>query len=194
LCIHNQETKDEDDFFITGESNFNKLYNQLNLDISFYKPSGKSSLQTIYPLVNKASTLILIHNTYTTLSDVQFAKQQSVINYQKLFWCLCINANKYIENYLPPVELLRANDCNIVLGTDSLASNYSLNILDEIKTIIHNFPSISTTEILKWSTLNGAKALQMDDTLGSFEKGKKPGVIYINDLIINQNSKVERIL
>ena len=35
--------------------------------------------------------------------------------------------------------------------------------------------------ILQWATINGAKALQWDDELGSFEKGKKPGVALIKN-------------
>ncbi len=37
----------------------------------------------------------------------------------------------------------------------------------------------SFTQVLQWATINGAKALQWNDELGSFEKGKKPGVILI---------------
>jgi cytosine/adenosine deaminase-related metal-dependent hydrolase len=33
--------------------------------------------------------------------------------------------------------------------------------------------------MLGWATLNGARALQMDKHLGSFEKGKKPGLVLI---------------
>jgi cytosine/adenosine deaminase-related metal-dependent hydrolase len=73
------------------------------------------------------------------------------------------------------------HDCEIVLGTDSLASNHQLSILEEIKTIQSNFPAIETATLLKWATSNGAKALQLDSMLGSFEKGKKPGVVLIND-------------
>jgi cytosine/adenosine deaminase-related metal-dependent hydrolase len=68
-----------------------------------------------------------------------------------------------------------------VLGTDSLASNWSLNILDEIKTIRQYFPAIPFKEILQWATINGAIALQMDDQIGSFKKGKKPGILLINE-------------
>jgi cytosine/adenosine deaminase-related metal-dependent hydrolase len=77
--------------------------------------------------------------------------------------------------------MLRKNDCIIVLGTDSLASNWSLNILDEIKAIRKNFPEILLQEMLQWATINGARALQMDDELGSFEKGKRPGVLLIDE-------------
>ena len=75
--------------------------------------------------------------------------------------------------------MLVRNGCNIVLGTDSLASNDQLNILEEIKTLQKNFPELKLTELLQWATANGAKALQMNKTLGSFEKGKQPGLVLI---------------
>jgi cytosine/adenosine deaminase-related metal-dependent hydrolase len=76
--------------------------------------------------------------------------------------------------------MLRKNECNIVLGTDSLASNRSLSILDEIKTLRKHFPHIPLEEMLSWATINGAKALGMDSFLGSFVKGKKPSVVHLS--------------
>jgi cytosine/adenosine deaminase-related metal-dependent hydrolase len=67
-----------------------------------------------------------------------------------------------------------------VLGTDSLASNHQLSILEEIRTIRKNFPHIKTNQLLKWATSNGARALQMDQQLGSLEVGKHPGVLIID--------------
>jgi imidazolonepropionase-like amidohydrolase len=86
---------------------------------------------------------------------------------------------------LPPLDLFRKNYCNIVLGTDSLASNWSLSILDEMKTIEKKFPQITLEEMLQWATSNGAKALGIDVQLGSFEKGKKPGVVLISEEDLN---------
>jgi aminodeoxyfutalosine deaminase len=187
--IHNQESLEEEKFFKTGKSDFEKLYQQLNIDISFFKPSGKSSLQTFLPWLKSPSSLILVHNTFTSQSDIDFI-QHPTSNIQQKFFCICPNANLYIENVLPPIELLRKNNCTIVLGTDSLASNHSLNMLDEIKTITKNFPEIPETEILQWATFNGAKALGMNDEFGSFEKGKTPGMILIEE---NMNG-VKRLL
>jgi len=65
------------------------------------------------------------------------------------------------------------------LGTDSLAANQQLSILEEMKTVQRYFPSLPTATLLQWATLNGASALQMGDALGSFEKGKKPGIVLI---------------
>ena len=93
--------------------------------------------------------------------------------------------------------MLIKNDCFIILGTDSLASNRGLNILDEMKTIQQNFPHINVSTMLQWATINGAKALQMDKNLGSFEKGKKPGVVLIENaegLKLKQNSTSKRIV
>jgi hypothetical protein len=105
--------------------------------------------------------------------------------------------NQYIEQTMPPVELLRSQKANIVIGTDSYASNWSLSVLDELKTIQHHHPEIQLSEMLSWATINGAQALQMDKHLGSFELGKKPGVVLINEVdAFNslKNARSQRIL
>ena len=184
ISIHNQETKDENSFFLTGESGFIKLFNLFSIDISFFQPSGKTSLQTYLPELDKAGRLILVHNTFTSEEDMLFVKNNQWANPPlgngSLIWCLCPNANLYIENTLPNVDMLRNNGCNIVLGTDSLASNNTLCILGEVKTLRSNFPHIPLEEMLQWATYNGAKALEMESELGSFEKGKTPGVLSFN--------------
>ena len=70
--------------------------------------------------------------------------------------------------------------CHLVLGTDSYSSNWQLNIAKEIEAIKKITPNIPLATILQWATINGAKALQWDKELGSFEKGKKPGVTSVD--------------
>ena len=197
ISVHNQETLAEDELYRTATGEFLKLYQHLNINIDFFKPYKKSSLQSYLPSLNKATKILLVHNTCTTQEDIFFSIEQIKKSTREIHWCLCPNANLYIENKLPPVELLRKNNCAVVLGTDSYASNYSLNILDEIKTLRKNFPLIELKELLTWSTINGAKALGIEDKLGSFEKGKEPGIVCI-DNISNKNisnaSAVKRIL
>lgn len=179
LTIHNQETEGENEFFISRRGEFLDLYERMNLDISFFQATGKSSIQHYLSRFLRGQSLILVHNVCTSREDLDFAGKATV----PLFWCLCPNANNYITGRLPDINLLRKENCIIVLGTDSLASNHQLSILSEIQTIRQYFPLIPTHELLGWATLNGAKALQVDDILGSFEKGKKPGVLLCeNDL------------
>jgi cytosine/adenosine deaminase-related metal-dependent hydrolase len=191
VSIHNQETPFEDEFFLNGKGDFKRMYEMMKMDNSHHQPTRKSSLQSYFEKLTKAKNVLLVHNTFTKQQDIDYIKQLQTTNYKlQTFFCLCVNANKFIEDALPPIELLRKNNCAIVLGTDSLASNWSLNILDEIKTIRKNFPQITLQDLLQWATSNGAKALEIDDQLGSFEKGKKAGVVLIDE----NNLSVKRIL
>ena len=199
VSIHNQETIFEDEFFMKGTGDFGRMYELMKIDNSHHLPTKKSSLQSYFRKLAGAQKIILVHNTFTSQADIDFVKQstafwqddRSVVNNDiqpqtpnfkpQTFFCLCVNANQYIEGAVPPVELFRKNGCSIVLGTDSLASNWSLSILDEIKTIRKHFSQIPLEEMLRWATINGAKALGFESQLGSFEKGKKPGWALISE-------------
>ena len=181
VTIHSQETADEDLFFKEGKGDFVRMFEKMKMDNSFFKPTKKGSVESYFKNLSRAKSVILVHNTFTKQADLNFINQHK--NEEQLIsFCLCPNANLYIENALPPVDLFLRNDCNIILGTDSLASNRQLNILEEIKTIHEKFPTIKTETFLKWATMNGAKALQMEDQIGSFETGKKPGVVLIENV------------
>ncbi len=196
VTIHNQETIDEDEFFLNGKGNFSKMYEMMKIDNTFYKPPGTRSLPSYFEKLTSASSVILVHNTFIKQQDIDFIKMVTPAK-QLVSFCLCPNANVYIENTLPPVNLLMNNNVNIILGTDSLASNQQLSILEEIKTISKNFPSVKTETLLTWATLNGANALQMNGELGSFEKGKQSGIVLIENVkegIINNDTTSRRLL
>lgn len=176
MTIHNQESMAEDELFLYRQGEFLDLYRNMNIDISFFQSSGKSSLQTYLSKFLPQQSLILVHNVHTTANDLLFARNTG----HTIAWCLCPNANLYITGQLPDIPLLIKENCTIVLGTDSLASNHQLSILAEMQTIRRHFPDIPVEQLLAWATLNGAKALQMDTLLGSFEKGKQPGVTLLS--------------
>src|SRR6185312_6088432 len=171
ISIHNQETSQEDLFFMEGKGDFTKMYELMKIDNSFYTAKKIRSIESYFKNLSSANSVILVHNTFTKQPDLDFIDQQKN-EHQLISFCLCPNANLYIENALPPIDLFLKNNVNIILGTDSLASNYQLNILEEIKTIVKDFPQIKTETLLKWATINGAKALQMQHAIGSLEKGK----------------------
>jgi len=193
VTIHNQETAFEDTLFTKKEGDFMRMYRMMNMDTDFFSPTGKSSLQSYFPKMASAAKQILVHNTFTSEEDVLFVNRQS----SDLSWCICINANQYIEQALPPIDLFRKHQGRLVVGTDSLASNWSLSILDELKTITRHFSHIPLAELLQWSTRNGAQALQMDDRLGSFDQGKQPGVVLLSQIEngkLTASSRIERLL
>jgi cytosine/adenosine deaminase-related metal-dependent hydrolase len=87
----------------------------------------------------------------------------------------------YIERRLPDISTFIDAKANICIGTDSLASNHGLSILSELQTINTHFPHIGWETLLRWGTMNGAKALQLQDMVGTFAEGKRPGVVHITE-------------
>lgn len=180
ISIHNQEHPAEDELYKTGGGEYLKLFKIFGLDQSPFPVTGKSSIRSVLPHFNNGQTIFLIHNTFMPEEDVTWANEYATTNGLKLVYCLCINANLYIENKVPPIDMLMKHNCQIVLGTDSYSSNWQLSISKEIEAIRKHFPHIPEETILQWATINGAKALQWEKKLGSFEKGKKPGISLIN--------------
>ena len=180
ISIHNQETEAENDLYRSNSGAIFQLYKNLQIDPSFFKATGKSSLQSYLPWLGNQQKTLLVHNTYTSGEDIQFTGSNN--GKEHTYFCICINANRYIESANPPLELLRAQHCKITIGTDSYASNRHLDVLEELKTIQQQFPKIPLSEMLAWATINGANALDMQEKLGSFEPGKQPGVVLINYL------------
>jgi 5-methylthioadenosine/S-adenosylhomocysteine deaminase len=74
---------------------------------------------------------------------------------------------------------------NVALGTYGVASNNNLNLFEEAKLagLLHKRDSpteITAQEILDMMTVNGAKALGMEDEIGSVEIGRKADLISID--------------
>jgi aminodeoxyfutalosine deaminase len=177
LSIHNQESQAENDLIQQGSGAFLEFYESLNIDIGPIEAKHKSSLQFIESQFKSNQHFIFVHNTFTQVQDI-LAMQLPKANRN---WCYCPNANMYIENCLPQIfDYLQTQNENICIGTDSLASNKQLCIVQEMLTIYKNQKQFVPEMLLQWATANGAKALQIAH-LGSFTQNKKPGIINITN-------------
>ena len=175
ICIHNQETDDENRMFEQADGELLKAMQKFAPEMDNYKASGKSSLQTYLLSYSGAERMLLVHNTFTSKEDIEFTHQIPV----EIYWCFCPNANEYIEGQQPDYDLFLNENCTI--GTDSLASNSRLSVLDELKTLSKKNASIPLTTLIKWATFNGAQFLGFNE-LGSIEKGKSPGLNLIKNI------------
>ncbi|HCQ29381.1 MAG TPA: amidohydrolase [Flavobacteriales bacterium] len=176
MSVHNQETESENEMFKAGSGELLDVLKSFGLSYDWWKPTGFNSLPSFMSRFGKCQKNILVHNTFTTQQDIEWMYKYSPENY----WCFCPNANLYIEDKLPDFSVFKPYADKCVLGTDSLASNWQLNIMDEINTILKNSTVFTLPELLQMATSNGAKALNFYN-LGSFEKGKKPGVVNISE-------------
>jgi cytosine/adenosine deaminase-related metal-dependent hydrolase len=193
ISIHNQESEDENKFYRYRLGGFLGLYEYFGIDISYFKSQARNSLQSTIPMLTNKQEILLVHNTCTNLKDIYFIKRFD----RKIHFCFCPGANLYIENRLPKVELFIDQGFNITLGTDSLASNTKLCILNEMRLLQEKFPSLSTTRLIEWATINGAKYLGIDEEKGTIEEGKTPGLNLItglDGLKITPDTKVKRLV
>ncbi|MDQ7051163.1 MAG: TRZ/ATZ family hydrolase [Enterobacterales bacterium] len=143
-----------------------------------YQRSPLESLQQLgllSPLFNA------VHMTQISQKDQQLLKQ---------FGCHvvhCPQSNMKLGSGICPVTELLQQEINLALGTDGAASNNSLDMLSEIKaaTLLAKLASgqsnqVSAYQILYAATMGGAKALGLDNTIGSLEKGKQADILALD--------------
>jgi aminodeoxyfutalosine deaminase len=174
--IHFMETEAEE-FFLRDQSGPLAASFQKSGLLPVAAERVKSHSAGVLNEITLSGNLILVHNTFVDKETIRKIKVR-----KNLYWCLCPNSNIYIENKIPPLRLLIKENCEIVIGTDSLASNSSLSILEELKTLQKHFPEVSIEDLVKWATLNGSKALGEDDKFGKIEVGMNPGLLLLQNV------------
>ncbi|PKP06302.1 MAG: amidohydrolase [Bacteroidetes bacterium HGW-Bacteroidetes-5] len=186
LSYHNQESWEEEELILKGRGPLAQQYTQRGL--STPPVTGTPSLIYFLNCVESAQKIedervLLVHNTFSDSESVEYATSRI----RNLFWAICPLSNLFIHNALPPLELLIRYNASITIGTDSLSSNSALSIADEIICIHKYFPAIPLTQILEWSSFNGARFLGIEKRFGSFEVGKRPGVVLIDNIDFQKN-------
>ena len=164
FSIHMQETEAENELFKNKNGSFYTWLTSINASPEIWKKRAKS-IDVLEELGN--NKMLLVHNTFTLQEEI-------TDNY----YCTCPRANLYIENSLPDYRIFDTD--KLCIGTDSLASNNSFSILEELL-IIQKNSNFELNTLLKIACKNGADALGFEK-FGTFEKGKIPGVNLIEDL------------
>jgi len=150
LSIHFKESEGEELLF-KGEGPLAEWYSKVGFQCDFLH--HKSPSRRIVDSIPAQRSVMLVHNCHITQEDIDTIMGHFTA---PVYWVLCPRSNRYISGKITEaVNLLRKNNLTICIGTDSLASNHSLSILEELKC----FDSIPLEELLRWATTNGAKAL-----------------------------------
>lgn len=177
LSIHNQESMAEQLLFSRGEGELFEHFSRLQLPLHDKARSAPSSLHYTTLHLPQTGSVLFVHNTVTRAEDLAFLHEQRP--QLTTAFCLCPLSNDYITGATPPVAMLHSLGEKICIGTDSLASNRTLSILDEMKKLQDIAPEIALDSVLRWATKNGAEILQLDHSYGSLETDKKPGIVQL---------------
>jgi aminodeoxyfutalosine deaminase len=191
--VHFMETGGEREFLKTHTGSIADSYRKSGL-MPDVPETVTSHAEAVLDEMTSSGNLILVHNTFSDSDTVETVKKRG-----NTYWCLCPGSNLFIEDKIPPVYMLKEAGCDIVIGTDSLASGNSLSIIGELKILQEKFPLLSLNELISWATFNGARALGETEYYGSIEPGKKPGLLLLHDIdLINlklqPQSSVKRLI
>ena len=184
LSIHHLETALEDQFFLKSEGGFREFYANMGIHPEINLGEFKGSADYLKRNFPRNLKYLLVHNTMMQKSDFETYEASGL----DIYLATCAKANLYIEDQIPDYDLWRKFKFPICIGTDSLASNDILSVWDEMGTIKRLYPQIEDSELIEWATINGAKALNYKDSLGTIEIGKSPG---LNALPIDEKGQLD---
>ncbi len=187
FSIHLAESAEEDEFFKKGSGKlFEFIQSRTNVchssegwnpeDINWIPAfagmtQATSSLQYLEKHKLLSDRILAVHCNYVDDEDI------ALLQKNKMSVVHCPSSHKYFEHQPFPLEKLKAARINIALGTDSLSSGVSLSLLDQVRIAQKNYPDISSQDWLRTLTINGARALKMENEIGTIEEGKKADII-----------------
>lgn len=135
--------------------------------------SGKRPLARLADLNLLQPNLVAVHMTQLTGAEIETLARSgaNVVH--------CPASNLKLASGFCPVDRLLKSGVNVALGTDGAASNDNLDLLGEMRTaallaksVANDATALPAHLALRMATLNGAKALGIDDRVGSIEPGK----------------------
>lgn len=135
---------------------------------------GLRPLQRLQKLGLVNDRLIAVHMTQVSDAEIATctAAGVSIVH--------CPESNLKLASGFCPAEKIRRAGINLALGTDGCASNNDLDMWGELRTaallakgVANDASAFDAAFALRAATLNGAKALQLDDRIGSLEVGKR---------------------
>ncbi len=120
------------------------------------------------------SQCILIHAVHLTEEDLDIVSRSGVAVAH------CPRSNAYLGVGRTPLKALRDRGVPVGIGTDSLASNDTLNLWDEIRFARETHRgALSPAEWINMATAGGAQALGLDAQIGTLDSGKQADVIAV---------------
>ncbi|MBI4651092.1 amidohydrolase family protein [Candidatus Desantisbacteria bacterium] len=164
VMIHVSETKEEMELIDRGTGYLKELMTKRGLKIKYGYKKTPVEILAENGILN--SDTIIVHGVHLTKQDL------SLLKYYNASVVLCPKSNKFLKTGTAPVRDLFNTGITLALGTDSLASNDSFNMFEEMHEVKKIYNKIHNKDLLKMATLNGAKALNISASLGSLSTGK----------------------
>uniref|UniRef100_A0A831XK32 Metal-dependent hydrolase n=1 Tax=Geobacter metallireducens TaxID=28232 RepID=A0A831XK32_GEOME len=167
--IHLAESREESDFFFDSTGKIAELlYPHVRWESYLPAPRRTTAAAWLDGLGVLNGSITAVHCVHLTPADAEILARRGV------GVVLCPRSNDKLAVGRAPAALLKKLGIPLALGTDSLASNDSLSLWDEMRCLMAHFPGVFTpSEVLAMATLGAARPLAMADQVGSLETGKR---------------------
>lgn len=192
FSIHTAETREEIQFVQSGSGCFRDFLDNRNgwdgsLDLHRYgSPAGAVNYLDTLGILDEMS--LLVHCVHVSLKELDIIKEKMV----KV--CICPGSNRFLQVGRAPVEDMLAKGIIPAIGTDSAASNRSLDMWREMRIMAEDHPGVAHADILSMATLGGARALNRDDSLGFLGKGAHGTFLHASSPSLMECSTADRLL
>jgi cytosine/adenosine deaminase-related metal-dependent hydrolase len=170
-AIHLAESRDESEFIASGTGPWPEFLAARGLGHVRFAPSGKSPVRYCDSLGVLHSRLVAAHGVQVDAADRRLLAERGV------HVVLCPRSNLSIGVGQADVPALEAAGVKLALGSDSLASAPSLDVLEDAVLLHRQFPELGPRSILRMATLGGANALGFHE-LGAIEPGRRAAFAY----------------
>jgi cytosine/adenosine deaminase-related metal-dependent hydrolase len=190
LAIHISESQAEGDFiFETCGPLAAELYPFVGWEQYLMPPRHCSSTELLDRHGMLTPATLAVHCVHVNLADAQILKQRGATI------CLCPRSNDRLDVGRAPLALFRKLGIPLALGTDSLASNDSLSMWDEIRFTLDTFSEeLSAADVFRMATSGGAAAIGLSALLGSLEVGKRADFQVITHVGSGEKGLLERVI
>ena len=173
LCIHLAETADEEEFTRTGRGSLADYLRDIGVWDDLIPVGGCRPMELAARLGLLGSRTILVHANYVNDNDIDcIAASGSSVAY-------CPRTHRAFGHAPHRFRDMLAKGVNVCIGTDSLASNPSLSVLEELRFLRMEHEDLDPHEIISMGTLRGARALGIADRVGSIDVGKQADLVVI---------------
>lgn len=170
MAVHAAESAVEHQLVISGEGDFAPGLRARGIETP---PRGRSTVELLERLGVLAARPLLIHCVLLDVDDMRrIADAGATVAH-------CPVANARLGHGVAPYPEMAAAGVRVGLGTDSVGSNNRLDLLEEarIASILHRgrlgrCDVLTPAALLRLCTLDGARALGMEDEIGTLEPGK----------------------
>jgi aminodeoxyfutalosine deaminase len=188
FSIHLAESDDETEFICDQKGEWANFMTLRGIDFSSWDIGSKTPVSYIKDLGLLDSSTLAVH-----LLNVN-EKDMDILTRSKTKTCVCPRSNWNLHKKLPDIETMIQKGIHPALGTDSLASCDSLNVLDEMAFVQKHYPNLDPCTIVAMGTINGARALGVEHMTGTLSKGKKAQFLYRPLAGLNNKNILQRII